>query len=150
MDYKLVTFIIIGIFIFAIVYFKREHFTSNLITCEDLNTNCKDFADRGECSVNIGYMLDNCPNSCGFCNTPINTSNNIHAHDCVISSAMKDSCFDLSPLCSIYAESTNGGNCDKNPGYMNTFCKKTCSKCTTNNYNSDVLSCATSATSYAN
>ena len=33
--------------------------------CEDLHPNCADFAKRGECSNNPGWMGENCKKSCG-------------------------------------------------------------------------------------
>ncbi|PFX31363.1 Zinc metalloproteinase nas-15 [Stylophora pistillata] len=33
--------------------------------CEDLHPNCADFAKRGECSANPGWMGENCKKSCG-------------------------------------------------------------------------------------
>ena len=35
--------------------------------CKDLNAGCSDWAEKGECENNPGYMLDNCKLSCGKC-----------------------------------------------------------------------------------
>jgi hypothetical protein len=35
--------------------------------CEDRNENCQSFAARGECGKSIGWMVVNCPASCGTC-----------------------------------------------------------------------------------
>ena len=35
--------------------------------CKDLNASCSDWAEKGECEKNPGYMLDNCKLSCGKC-----------------------------------------------------------------------------------
>jgi prolyl 4-hydroxylase len=36
--------------------------------CEDDNLNCKDWAEKGECSTNPSYMLKTCYRSCSKCN----------------------------------------------------------------------------------
>ncbi|CAH1266494.1 OIT3 [Branchiostoma lanceolatum] len=36
-------------------------------TCPDSNSNCAGWAARGECDNNPGYMIPNCPLSCGVC-----------------------------------------------------------------------------------
>jgi hypothetical protein len=35
--------------------------------CEDRNNNCQSYAARGECDKAIGWMVVNCPVSCGTC-----------------------------------------------------------------------------------
>ncbi|KAI8512661.1 hypothetical protein Bbelb_093000 [Branchiostoma belcheri] len=36
-------------------------------TCTDLNANCPSWASGGQCESNPGYMIPNCPLSCGEC-----------------------------------------------------------------------------------
>ena len=37
------------------------------ISCEDKHGNCSFWAEKGECKSNPGYMIENCPKSCGKC-----------------------------------------------------------------------------------
>ena len=74
-------------------------------------------------------MLRHCPRTCGT-NYNQNTLDNVQSHDGLIARAMAVNCFDISSQCEEYAIPNNlSGNCEGNPGYMNTYCKKTCSKC---------------------
>jgi hypothetical protein len=95
------------------------------------NLNCNDFVKRGECVTNQAWMLEHCPYACGT-NYNKNTLDNVEAHDGLIARAMQDNCFDITPQCEEYAKPNSPGNCQLNPGYMNTYCKKTCTKCISN------------------
>lgn len=75
--------------------------------CSDENQLCEDWAANGECEINPGYMLENCPASCGVCSSP-------------------GPCSDENQYCEDWAAS---GQCETNPNYMLESCRKSCGVC---------------------
>jgi len=86
--------------------------------CKDLDdpTQCKAWANLGECKKNPNYMLVKCKKSCGKCPTTSTTDNG--------------DCKDLhdTTQCKTWAEL---GECKKSQDFMNVRCKKSCNKCST-------------------
>ncbi|KAK7080398.1 Meprin A subunit beta [Halocaridina rubra] len=74
--------------------------------CEDEHRFCSDWASRGYCTLNPGYMLVNCKKSCDNCGG--------------------SRCSDRNNLCNAWARN---GECSRNPGYMHTNCQKACERC---------------------
>jgi len=75
--------------------------------CSDANQYCEDWAANGECEINPGFMLENCPASCGVCSSP-------------------GPCTDDNQYCEDWAAS---GQCEANPNYMLESCRKSCGVC---------------------
>jgi hypothetical protein len=44
-----------------------SHLISKAMLCRDEDSRCLYWAERGECSINTGYMQRMCPQSCEFC-----------------------------------------------------------------------------------
>jgi len=77
--------------------------------CTDTDVNCGAYAGAGYCardSQYYPYVSQNCKKSCGFCGTV--------------------DCKDLHEYCQSWAAD---GECQKNEGFMNVNCKKSCRKC---------------------
>ena len=90
-----------------------SHLISKAMLCRDEDSRCLYWAERGECSINTGYMQRMCPQSCEFCTGRLE---DWEAEDCQ----------DMHPKCKEWAES---GECIANPGYMLSACKKSCVEC---------------------
>ena len=75
---------------------------------QDMNPNCPDWANSGECDRNPNYMLQYCTKSC---DEKIKNAN-----------APKQ---DMNSNCPDWA---NSGECDRNPNYMLQYCIPSCEK----------------------
>jgi len=118
---------------------------------------CHTWAAQGECCRNNDYMMKNCKQACGLCDTPAKQLDCTCADDenqqcqeraqkgeCCTNPSMlktcKESCSQCGgikpvPGCSCmdnhpHCESWKDENqCTENPDYMNKFCKKSCEIC---------------------
>jgi len=79
-------------------------------TCKDNNVYCSDWASKGHCESNSGYMLPNCKKSCGKCDPDPKPSK----------------CKDDHKFCEDWASK---GFCEENSGYMHVSCQKSCNTC---------------------
>ncbi|KAH9512794.1 DNA repair protein [Bulinus truncatus] len=87
--------------------------------CEDKNVYCTEWALKGECTANPGYMQVNCRKSCLWCNMKQKDVNNT-------TSTVNKNCTDENISCLSWAEL---GECNKNSGYMKSHCKHSCGVC---------------------
>lgn len=87
--------------------------------CADLDSNCLNWARLGECHNNLGFMTQQCRQSCGLCNSSM------------LQPMLGDpsrTCFDAAPEseCQALAELKA---CDSQRGYMQEMCRSTCGIC---------------------
>jgi len=75
------------------------------LTCKDTNEYCATWAKNGECQVNPGWMLKNCPVACKECD---------------------NTCADHEPYCNKWKKNKE---CKRNPEYMNIYCARSCGVC---------------------
>jgi len=75
------------------------------LTCKDTNEYCATWAKNGECQVNPGWMLKNCPVACKECD---------------------NTCADHEPYCAKWKKNKE---CKRNPEYMNIYCARSCGAC---------------------
>ena len=85
-------------------------------SCEDLVEDCEARAARGECVMNVEWMLRNCKKSCNQC----------------LSSECKDNIRD----CKFWLK-RDPTACQANPAFMNVYCPRTCKICTAEEEDSD-------------
>jgi hypothetical protein len=88
---------------------------------EDSNK-CAEWAKDGECSVNSNWMHANCRRSCDMC---LAKETNEEDED---GGADEDNmvCENTNPSCEGWAQT---GECQRNPGWMISNCRKACQKC---------------------
>jgi len=89
--------------------------------CTDNNANCAYWASNGECESNPGWMLANCPQSCGSCD-PVPTP----APTPPPTPAPTPSCTDNNANCAHWA---SNGECQANPSWMLVNCPLSCGSC---------------------
>jgi len=80
------------------------------IQCEDDNKWCSDWASKGQCESNPGFMNVSCKKSCDRCNVPKPTGD----------------CIDDNDFC---ADWSTKGYCESNAAFMKESCKKSCKIC---------------------
>ena len=80
------------------------------VTCEDKNSQCGSWANRGECQKNPRYMRPYCQKSCGLCDD--------------------FTCRDYNHKC----DWASWGECKRNPAYMLPNCPKSCGLCKTGTF----------------
>ncbi len=112
----------------------------SLITCQDSNDRCPEWAGKGECMSNPSWMLANCQKSCNACTTseqrssmgPSISTPTSDAQEC---NDLKDECHQTSESgdclltkCAFWASE---GECESNPSYMNNYCAQSCGQCET-------------------
>ena len=78
--------------------------------CEDKNENCLQFARKGECQHNPGWMHENCKKSCQLCYPP-----------------QTEPCRDKHTECPKWGQKDI--ECHTNPGYMMSACPYSCLQC---------------------
>ena len=93
-------------------------------TCIDTDTvNCPVWASSGECTKNPGWMQKNCKKSCKVCGSGTGSGSGSGSGSVTNSYT----CIDTDTVnCPVWASS---GECDKNPGWMQKNCKKSCKVC---------------------
>jgi len=119
--------------------------------CTDNNQYCADWAANGECETNPNYMLVTCPESCGACPQPTPTPQPTPAPTAAPTPAppppptpappppptpgppppppptpAPQPCTDNNQYCEDWAAN---GECQTNPNYMLTNCRKSCGVC---------------------
>ncbi|XP_078659592.1 uncharacterized protein LOC144904521 [Branchiostoma floridae x Branchiostoma belcheri] len=114
--------------------------------CSDSSPHCGYWASIGDCENNAGYMLANCPLSCGVCTSDTDDcdgvtcqnggtcvdGDNTYTCDCVSGyegdhCETQTDCSDSSPHCGYWASI---GDCENNAGYMLANCPLSCGVCT--------------------
>lgn len=98
--------------------------------CEDEEEECAEWAKLGECEANPNYMLQKCQKSCGTC------ADSTAERNKKIRSLSKSNCVDSNEECDKWASQ---GECDANPNYMLSSCKKSCFVCADDDYESMLL-----------
>ena len=96
--------------------------------CQDSNKNCRKWSQQGECNINVHYMIDQCPRSCGVCHPMkklIDTETG--------GSSKRSGDDDYNPYCIDEFEEcprwANQTECYLNSLFMRESCKKSCGKC---------------------
>ena len=112
----------------------------SLITCQDSNDRCSEWAGEGECMSNASWMLANCQKSCNACTAseqrsstgPSISTPTTDAQEC---NDLKDGCHQTSESgdclltkCAFWASE---GECESNPSYMSNYCAQSCGQCET-------------------
>lgn len=109
----------------------RDMQTPNRNECKDLHENCPVWVEDAECESNYEVKLY-CPLSCGRCNAKSNDASKKARVSETASTKNKagkpELCQDGHENCSGWADM---GECDKNPNYMLSNCKKSCGVCKT-------------------
>jgi len=90
--------------------------------CEDVDEDCAEWAENGECHHNPVFMMEHCMKSCGACGSdasapppaPLQTS----ARGCDDEYSRTE--------CQAWAEA---GECDSNADFMHHSCRRTCGLC---------------------
>merc|ERR1712168_1205139 len=91
------------------------HYPGADAVCSDLNRHCADWARKGECTKNPGYMKVYCKRSCGLC-----PGGGGGGSGCA-------GCRDQNRNCRHWASI---GECRRNPAYMRVYCRYSCRVCT--------------------
>ena len=104
-------------------------------TCRDRHANCAFWAKVKECKKNPSYMLKYCRESCGACGAEkegqfsANVENDYDTDENDEGSEFEvptEACENLDEECNFWAEN---GECELNPGYMETHCALACGTC---------------------
>ena len=124
--------IIVYILAFLVIYIFIKFFTNKAksnkikdIKYNDKDKKCFQWAYNSECLFNPDFMLENCKSSCGMNGIPLKYINTIKKN---YSDFIKNNSKDNNNKCSKLAKM---GECEGNPNYMLTECKKSCA----NNWN---------------
>eukprot|EP00814_Leptocylindrus_danicus_P007095 CAMPEP_0116021144 /NCGR_PEP_ID=MMETSP0321-20121206/10212_1 /TAXON_ID=163516 /ORGANISM="Leptocylindrus danicus var. danicus, Strain B650" /LENGTH=455 /DNA_ID=CAMNT_0003491959 /DNA_START=156 /DNA_END=1520 /DNA_ORIENTATION=+ len=104
------------------------------VNCRDEEKECPGWARLGECENNPNYMLHYCRLSCQQCVGPTNSNdadNDVNQMQVAGTCSAEDqecdaNCKDEDENCSEWAD---GGECEKNPGYMLNSCRLSCEQC---------------------
>lgn len=96
--------------------------TTSTVACVDSVDTCEEWASRGECTANPGYMSVKCRKSCKLCAKVTAPNATQPANGTVVP------CKDLGESCAGWAKN---GECTKNPAYMKVNCPKSCGRCIT-------------------
>jgi prolyl 4-hydroxylase len=88
----------------------------NVASCGDAQIECKEWASKGECEANPGFMQNQCARSCGLCNG-VRTKARPSPRDCRDEAGFE---------CTTKAAA---GECDSNKGEMIYRCPQSCGVC---------------------
>merc|ERR1719154_95668 len=104
--------------------------TTQSSICEDKNQYCSDWATKGDCETNAGFMLLSCKKSCKVCTVPTTTTKTTtdESTEAITEAPTTDGsiCEDTNQYCSDWAAK---GDCETNAGFMLLSCKKSCDSC---------------------
>ena len=93
--------------------------------CVDAHPRCQVWADLGECTANVRNMKQYCAKSCDLCDA--NSLESAPEDDTAEAQDDDDpNCVDNHTNCDFWAEK---GECESNPSYMLTNCRKSCGVC---------------------
>ncbi|KAL7458159.1 hypothetical protein ACHAWC_009730 [Mediolabrus comicus] len=98
--------------------------------CQDSNNNCRVWSQQGECNINVHYMIEQCPLSCGICypmkKLIIDTTETDGSSSKRSDDDYNPYCIDDFEECSRWA---NQSECYLNSLFMRESCKMSCGKC---------------------
>lgn len=92
--------------------------------CVDGDSNCKFWAESGECSANPGYMLAVCLKACNVC--PLPGRGALAGLSNMEAAMRRPDCQNGHEECENWA---TAGECSANPSYMLTNCARACNTC---------------------